>query len=160
MIFKSFNIYKILSLISILAYPYGPTSTEETDDGFKVDYDYHNTPSGVIQTRDGKKEIIESINSFLSKYSELAFGIFGLLTITLVVVAMVNFASLGSSANNPNARRMAITKILLTCIASALMGSLTLVIAIVYNIFRWFKFNGFKVKPTWLVAKQITLRRK
>lgn len=103
---------------------------------YDVDFSYGKVPTdNPIENKNAIEQLIEIINDFLDKYTELAVIIFALLTVALVFVMMFNFSSLGASSNSPIERKKALAKVLLSGISASLMGALGLFIAISYNLF-------------------------
>lgn len=70
----------------------------------------------------------KSISNVLSKYKELAVGVMGVLTVTMLIFMLIQFAKLGASGDNDMARKKAIMGILTTGIATALLGGSTIVV--------------------------------
>jgi hypothetical protein len=51
----------------------------------------------------------------------------------MIVLFIVQFMKLGASAGNPQARSQALTGVLWTGIAAALLGSVTIIVGFFYN---------------------------
>ena len=64
----------------------------------------------------------KTINGFLGDYGKIITGVSAFVVITLSAVFMINVSKLGASAGNPQARSQAITGLLWTGIAIALVG--------------------------------------
>lgn len=90
------------------------------------------------QPRDKKgwAEFVDVVNSILDKYWGIAVGIFGICTLVLAGILIYRFARLSTTAGDPPARKKAISGIIFTVVAVALMGGLTVYIGLVYNFFR------------------------
>lgn len=74
-------------------------------------------------------------NTLFEKYRGIIIGISGFATLTMLAAFIFFFAKLGTTAGNEKERRGAITAILFTGIATALLGSVTIIMGFFYNIF-------------------------
>jgi hypothetical protein len=72
-------------------------------------------------------------NTIFKKYKVVILGFSGIATLTFVLLFIKNFISLGACSDNPQARRGAITGCLWTGIATALCGSIMLVVGLFWN---------------------------
>ena len=75
-------------------------------------------------------------DSLFARYRSLIIGISGFATLTMLGAFIFLFAKLGATSGNEKARRDCITGILFTGIATALLGSVTIVMGFFYNSFR------------------------
>lgn len=75
-------------------------------------------------------------NIFMEKYKVVILGISGGATLTLLLLWIVQFLKLGTLAGNPMSRQKAITSLFLTGIATGLLGSVSLFVALFYFMFR------------------------
>lgn len=98
---------------------------------------------GVQMGSDGKLEIdgitggndgtTSSWNQLFSRFKGVIVGITGVGTLVMIVLFIVQFMKLGASAGNPQARSQALTGVLWTGIAAALLGSVTIIVGFFYN---------------------------
>lgn len=112
------------------------TSTEEDIDNlndFSITMDENGNITNTLENGTGGES--KSWNKLFEKYKKAIAGVGGILTITFIFFFMKNFAVLGASSNNPNARKDALTACLYTAIGAVLCGSATLVTAIFWNFF-------------------------
>lgn len=75
-------------------------------------------------------------NSLFDNIRKILFGGFGIATLTLVAVGIVNLVKLGQAADNPHERSQAIKTLLHTGIAVALLGGITLIIGLSMTILK------------------------
>ena len=75
-------------------------------------------------------------NKFLTKYSTLIIGLAGATTLTLGGALVLSIGKLGASAGNPQARSQAITGLMFTLMAIALMGGSGIVLGFFYTIIK------------------------
>lgn len=71
--------------------------------------------------------------TIFAKYKVIILGISGIATLTFVILFIINFVKLGASGDNPQARRAQITACLWTGIATALCGSIMIVVGMFWN---------------------------
>ena len=95
---------------------------------------------GVQMGDDGKLEIdgissddTSSWNQLFSRFKGVIVGITGVGTLVMIVLFIIQFMKLGASAGNPQARSQALTGVLWTGIAAALLGSVTIIVGFFYN---------------------------
>ena len=95
---------------------------------------------GVQMGNDGKLEIdgissddTSSWNQLFSRFKGVIVGITGVGTLVMIVLFIIQFMKLGASAGNPQARSQALTGVLWTGIAAALLGSVTIIVGFFYN---------------------------
>ena len=95
---------------------------------------------GVQMGTDGKLEIdgitsddTSAWNQLFSRFKGVIVGITGVGTLVMIVLFIVQFMKLGASAGNPQARSQALTGVLWTGIAAALLGSVTIIVGFFYN---------------------------
>lgn len=89
----------------------------------------------VTTSNTDTSQFISGLNGILTRYKGLIVGIFGIATLSLVGLFIYYFVKLGSSGNNPEKRKDAITDILKCGIATAIMGSITLIFSLAYFTF-------------------------
>lgn len=85
--------------------------------------------SGITSKEAGFEKVIEN-------YKELITFFGGIATMSFVVIFMKHFVELGAKANNPMERRQIASGLLWAGLAAALLGSVTFVFAMAYNVFR------------------------
>lgn len=85
--------------------------------------------SGITSKEAGFEKVIEN-------YKELITFFGGIATMSFVVIFMKHFVELGAKANNPMERRQIASGLLWVGLAAALLGSVTFVFAMAYNVFR------------------------
>lgn len=72
-------------------------------------------------------------NNLFNKYRTVIVGVSGIGAITMLFYFIINFMKLGASAGNPSGRQQAITGILVTGIATALLGAVSIIAGFFYN---------------------------
>lgn len=107
-----------------------PTSGDQAGDVGNIDVtvgdDGHLTVGGVGDGEAPWKTVIE-------KFRGVIAGITGVCTMIMIVLFILAFMKLGSSAGNPTQRTQALVGILWTGVATALLGSVTIWIGFFYN---------------------------
>lgn len=72
-------------------------------------------------------------NQIFAKYKNVIVGVSGIGAITMMALFIIQFMKLGASAGNPQARSQALTGVLWTGIAAALLGSVSIIAGFFYN---------------------------
>lgn len=72
-------------------------------------------------------------NQLFAKYKNVIVGISGIGAITMMALFIIQFMKLGASAGNPQARSQALTGVLWTGIAAALLGAVSIIAGFFYN---------------------------
>mgnify|MGYP001024512301 FL=1 len=72
-------------------------------------------------------------NNLFARYKAFIVGISGIGAITMIVLFIVNFLKLGTSAGNPQARSQALSGVLWTGLAAAGLGAATIIVGFFYN---------------------------
>lgn len=90
-----------------------------------------NLTMGGMETQ--KKEAF--FNTVLTEYRTVVIFISGIGTISMILFFIMNFINLGKSQGNPQERQKAITGLIISGIASAGLGSVTLITTLFYNVF-------------------------
>ena len=72
-------------------------------------------------------------NTVLSEYRGIVMFISGIGTISMILFFILNFINLGKSQGNPQERQKAISGLIISGIASAGLGSVTMIVAIFFN---------------------------
>lgn len=76
-----------------------------------------------------------SWNQIFSRYRNIIVGLSGFATLTMLGAFIFLFTKLGATSGNDQARRQTITGIMFTGIATALLGSVTIIMGFFYNAF-------------------------
>lgn len=85
---------------------------------------------GKVSNKDG------AWNTFFTRYRTLIVGLAGMGTITMILFFIMNFTKLGVYSGNPQERQKVINSLILSGIATMILGSITLFVAIFYFMFR------------------------
>lgn len=72
-------------------------------------------------------------NTVLSEYKGIVVFISGIGTISMILFFILNFINLGKSQGNPQERQKAISGLIISGIASAGLGSVTMIVALFFN---------------------------
>ena len=95
---------------------------------------------GIQMGTNGKLEIdgisnddTSAWNSLFGRIKGIIVGLTGVGTLAMIVLFIIQFMKLGSSAGNPQARSQALTGVLWTGVAAALLGSVTIIVGFFYN---------------------------
>jgi hypothetical protein len=72
-------------------------------------------------------------NQLFDRFKGIIVGLTGIGTLVMIVLFIIQFMKLGSSAGNPQARSQALTGVLWTGVAAALLGSVTIIVGFFYN---------------------------
>ena len=72
-------------------------------------------------------------NTIFKKYRIAIVGISGVLTLTFIVLFLINFFKVGAASDNPTERRKALIGVLWTGLAAAGSGSVTLICSLFWN---------------------------
>jgi hypothetical protein len=91
--------------------------------------------ASVSTSNTDMSQFISGLNGILTRYKGLIVGVFGIATLSLVGLFIYYFIKLGSSGDNPERRKDAIKDILKCGIATAVMGSITLMFSLAYYTF-------------------------
>lgn len=73
-------------------------------------------------------------NTVLTEYRTVVIFVSGIGTISMILFFILNFINLGKSQGNPQERQKAITGLIISGIASAGLGSVTLIVSLFYNV--------------------------
>lgn len=96
--------------------------------------DIHMGEDGLVKlTKDKNVDNVAAWKVFIIKYRKFVVGIAGFAAVTMVFLFIKNFLKLGAVANNPQARSEALKGLLVTGIATALLGSVATITALFYN---------------------------
>lgn len=91
---------------------------------------------GLIVSEDITREHADAgWNQVLRSYKNFVIGFFAMATLSMVFMFIYAFINLGASAGNPGARAKAVTTVLWTGIATAILGGTLLFFSMFYNMF-------------------------
>ena len=108
------------------------TATTEAGDIGNVDVSMGDDGTVTVTGfEDGGSE--STWNKIFQKYKVIIAGVSGVLTLTFIVIFMINISKLGLSADNPAGRSRAIAGLLVTGIAVALFGAVTIICGLFWN---------------------------
>ena len=85
--------------------------------------------NGLEKTK--KKQVL---NKILKEYRGIVTFISGIGTLSMIMFFILNFIALGNSKGNPQERQKAITGLIVSGIATAGLGSVTLITTLFYNM--------------------------
>ena len=85
--------------------------------------------NGLEKTK--KKQVL---NKILKEYRGIVTFISGIGTLSMIMFFIFNFIALGNSKGNPQERQKAITGLIVSGIATAGLGSVTLITTLFYNM--------------------------
>lgn len=121
---------------------YAEDSTENSDD-VNMSVNFNEEESDVVDISykvddfEGEKnKVAKDFGGAIEKYKIFVVGIFGLLSIIMVGVFIVHLMNIANNAINPMKRTQALSGLLWSGIAFAILGSITLVTGLLWNIFR------------------------
>lgn len=86
---------------------------------------------GTTESTDAK----DTFNTIYSKYKVMLNGVIGLVTITLVLLFVIQCAKLGASADNAARRSTSVSALLWIGVSAGLLGAVYTFIGLFYNIF-------------------------
>ena len=95
--------------------------------------DYVNINGNQVSVAAGNNNAALNMGGVVSKYQSIASVITGLLTVTMFIFMLIQFTKLGAAGDNESARKKAITGIMTTGIATALLGGATIIIGFFWN---------------------------
>lgn len=101
------------------------------------------TPTAKVEVQDGKVVLNSGFNSqdeafkhVIDKYKILITFFAAIGAITMVGIFIYTFIKLGASSGNPMERQKCITGLIITGIATALLGSTALFVGLFYGAFK------------------------
>jgi len=74
--------------------------------------------------------------SFITKYRNFIVGISGIGAVSMILFFIMQLLKLGAAADNPQGRQQAITGLIWSGIAAALLGSVTIIVGFFYSALR------------------------
>lgn len=96
-----------------------------------IRFDNNGKVSGTIKDLDDKKT---TLNNLLSEYRTVIAFLSGIGSLSMIMFFIMNFIALGNSKGNPQARQKAITGLIVSGIATAGLGSVTVITGLFYNM--------------------------
>lgn len=93
-----------------------------------------NWGSGGVSTSEETLTVL--INQFLEQYKGLVMGILGLSTLSMVLIGLYLFFNLGAGTTNFANKQINMKRIAIWAVCLMLLGSLDLIVALIYNAFR------------------------
>ena len=94
-----------------------------------IDFD---PPTG---SGDPMEHFINTINAFLDRYKIFIAGVLGLATFTMAIIFIIDLIKLAAESSSPIHRHEAIHQIIAVGISTALLGSITVIFGLIFNLF-------------------------
>lgn len=92
---------------------------------------------GLIRlTREDSNQGSKAWAVIILRYRKFIVGVAGLGAVTMVALFIKHFVVLGTVAGNPQAREEALKGLLYTGLATALLGSVSIIMSLFYNVFK------------------------
>ena len=92
----------------------------------------NNITNGLYNS--GKKDKL--LNKILTEYRGIIVFISGIAMLSMIMFFIFNFIELGNSKGNPQARQKAISGLIVSGIATAGLGAVTLIVQLFYNMIK------------------------
>ena len=96
-----------------------------------IKFDKDGNVSGTIKELDDRKTVL---NDLLGEYRVVITFLSGIGSLAMISFFIMNFIALGNSKGNPQARQKAIAGLIVSGIATAGLGSVTLITGLFYNM--------------------------
>lgn len=126
-----FAIAVLLMMFSPVMETTGLVQTVKAEDEIKIQLNN----SGQVSNSNPKKKR-EAVNNFFKKFKFFVVAVTGFAALFMVVIFIWLLLKLGASSGNPMERHQIIKGILLSGLATAGLGSITLLVALFFNLFR------------------------
>lgn len=123
---KSLNIFLIIITLIMFFISIRPMETEAT---VEVSNGKIVLNTGYNTQNDAFEHIIEQYKTIISFFSAIA-------AVTMVGIFIYLFTKLGMTAGNPMERQKCITGLIISGVAAALLGSISLFVGLFYGIFK------------------------
>ena len=138
---KALRIFFLLLLFSAGALSLSRISCSaqeiEVEIGGDYDGDYENADVGMgAFNSDSEEQLKSGFNGFLKRYGKFIIIAFGVATLTLFVIFLFSLLAFGSKPDNPRTRQNSSTQLLFCAIATAVLGSFTVVFSLIFNALR------------------------
>lgn len=91
---------------------------------------------GITTSLDNSGDSKTVWEELFSKYKTIILGVSGIATLTFILLFIKSFLLIGANSDNPSGRREAINGCLWTGIATALCGSVMVVVGLFWNAFK------------------------
>ena len=88
----------------------------------------------ILGISDSDSNQVSFWQKVLSEYREIIAMVSGIAALTFIVFFIISFLKLGKAASNPQERQAAISGIIMTGIASAFCGGVSIFIGFFYNL--------------------------
>ena len=89
---------------------------------------------GLAYTDAEAQKATPALNKILKEYRGIVVFISGIALISMIMFFIFNFIELGNSRGNPQARQKAVHGLIVSGIATAGLGSVTLIVQLFYNM--------------------------
>jgi len=110
------------------------TETSTVEGGSVGDINVSMDSNGNLTTTfDDASDSTTTWNTIFAKYKVIITGFSGILTLTFVILFLINIFRVGATADNPTDRRKALIGVLWTGLAAAGCGSVTMICALFWN---------------------------
>ena len=111
-------------------------------DSSQIQVNANSIPNIQISSKDNgtitggleKKEKKQVLNKILTEYRGIVTFISGIGTLSMIMFFIMNFIALGNSKGNPQERQKAIHGLIVSGVATAGLGSVTLITGLFYNM--------------------------
>lgn len=124
------TLMSIFSTASVIAPVQVMAAESNILDNIKVD------GNGNLSTGDlGSSDTYQTFNTVYSKYKTILNGVIGLVTITLVLLFVIQCAKLGASSDNAAKRSSSVSALLWIGVSAGLLGAVYTFIGLFYNLF-------------------------
>ena len=133
------NIAKVLLFIILFSMmiPFvGTTSKALSMDDLGIDYSNQGIVAQSNSAWEKNTDQANAWNTIFTKYKGVIMGVSGVATLTMVVLFIMNFMKLGSTANNPQERTRVLTGLLWTGLAAAGAGGVTIFVGVASNLLK------------------------
>ena len=98
-----------------------------------IKFDNSGKVTGTITKLDSKKT---TLNKILSEYRGVITFLSAIGSLSMIMFFIMNFIALGNSKGNPQARQKAINGLIISGIATAGLGSVTVITGLFYNMLK------------------------
>lgn len=122
----------VISVFATVSVSVGPTMVhaENMLDNIKM-----NGAGGLETGELASSSADETFNTVYSKYKTILNGAIGLVTITLILLFVIQCAKLGAAADNANRRSSSVSALLWIGVSAGLLGAVYTFIGLFYNLF-------------------------
>lgn len=116
-------------------------SGDEKDSGNISDVEIEITDDGTLTIGGSSGMTSETKSgaawtSFITKYRNFIVGISGIGAVSMILFFIMQLLKLGAASGNPQGRQQAITGLIWSGIAAALLGSVTIIVGFFYSALR------------------------